>query len=64
MVTYILEDSAQLTAEQLKMLKEAEKRPVQYDEDCPQMTSEMLESFTRVQSSGKRISEEISFKLT
>lgn len=37
-----------LTAEELKELEEATKRPIVYDEDCPKLTKEQLKQFKRV----------------
>ena len=51
MITYILEDNKPLTNEEAAILEEAKKKPVVYDDDCPEMTPEMLSKFRRV--SGK-----------
>ena len=40
--------SKPLTKEQNKMLDELDKRPVEYDEDCPELTDEQLSEFRRV----------------
>ena len=40
--------SKPLTKEQNKMLAELDKRPVEYDEDCPELTDEQLSEFRRV----------------
>ena len=37
-----------LTEEQLKMIDEAENRPVVFDEDCPELTETELAEFRRV----------------
>ena len=37
-----------LTKEQKKMLDELETRPVEFDEDCPELTDEQLSEFRRV----------------
>lgn len=37
-----------LTEEELKEIKEAAKRPIVYDEDCPKLTKEQLSHFRRV----------------
>ena len=34
--------SAPLTPEQIKMLEEIDKRPIVFDEDCPELTDEQL----------------------
>jgi hypothetical protein len=40
--------SSPLTAEQTKMLKDLETRPVQVDKDCPELTSEQFVKLARV----------------
>ena len=37
-----------LTPEELAMLEEAEKHPIKYDEDCPELTEEELAEFKPV----------------
>lgn len=37
-----------LTPEQLKMLEEMEASPIEFDDDCPELTEEQLKSFKRV----------------
>ena len=39
-----------LSAEELEELDRAEKLPPCYDEDCPEMTEEMLKQFKKVSS--------------
>ena len=36
-----------LTADQIKMLDDFETRPIEYDEDCPELTEEQLAEFQR-----------------
>jgi len=43
-----------LTAEQVKMLEELKDRPVQPDEDCPELTEEQLKSFYRVKDKNRQ----------
>lgn len=45
MVTFRLDRNAKLTEEEKRLLSEAEKRPIVYDEDSPEMTSEMEKAF-------------------
>ena len=40
--TFNLKNNAKLTDEQLKQIREAKKRPVVPDEDCPVYTPEQL----------------------
>ncbi len=42
---YMRDISTKLTDEELEELKAAESKPIVYDEDCPQMTEEMLKQF-------------------
>lgn len=45
----ILKDlCSELTEEELLELEAAEDKPVIYDEDCPEMTEEMLSQFKRM----------------
>ena len=37
-----------LTEEELKKIREAAKKPIVYDEDCPKLTDEQLSQFRRV----------------
>lgn len=39
---------AKLTPEELSELEYAEKMPIIFDDDCPEMTSEMLKQFHRM----------------
>lgn len=45
MVTFKLDRNAALTEEEKRLLSEAKKRPIVYDEDSPAMTSEMEKAF-------------------
>lgn len=40
---------AQLTPEELAELEAAEKLPITFDDDCPEMTSSMLKQFHRME---------------
>ncbi len=40
--------SEPLTPEQIKMLEDVEKRPIVFDEDCPELTDEQLDKAYRV----------------
>ena len=42
--------SPELTPEELQELEAAEKMPVIFDEDCPEMTEKMLQQFHRMDS--------------
>ena len=44
-ITYTLEKGQKLTEAQLKELEEASKHPIVFDEDCPELSEEMLEAF-------------------
>ena len=43
------------TPEQIARIREAAKRPIVYDEDCPKMTEEQLKQFKRVNPSLDRL---------
>lgn len=41
---------AELTPEEIEELEAAEKMPICFDDDCPEMTDEMLKQFHRMDS--------------
>ena len=43
-----LKQGDKLTPEQIKMLDEAEKRPIEFDEDCPELTDEQIAEFREI----------------
>lgn len=47
MVIRTLTPDMQLTQEQLDMLAEAEKYPIIYEDDCPELTPEMIDAFKK-----------------
>ncbi|MDE7212106.1 MAG: antitoxin [Lachnospiraceae bacterium] len=47
---------AQLTPEEVAELEAAEKMPITFDEDCPEMTDDMLRQFHRMDRVTVRIS--------
>lgn len=47
---------AELTPEELAELEAAEKMPITFDDDCPEMTNEMLKQFRRMDKVTVRIS--------
>ncbi|MBQ7918539.1 MAG: BrnA antitoxin family protein [Lachnospiraceae bacterium] len=47
-VYYELDGKRKLTWKEKKEIKEAAKRPIVFDEDCPELTDEQLEEFQRV----------------
>ena len=47
-VTYTITKDQKPTPEQVARIREAAKRPIVYDEDCPEMTDEQLRQFKRV----------------
>lgn len=47
-VTYSITEDQKPTAEQIERIREAAKRPVVFDEDCPEMTEEQLRQFKPV----------------
>ena len=60
----ILKDlCSELTEEELLELEAAEDKPVIYDEDCPEMTEEMLSQFKRMNKE-ERLKQTISLRLS
>lgn len=55
--------TSELTQEELLELEAAENRPVVYDEDCPEMTEEMLSQFKRMNKE-ERLKQTISLRLS
>ena len=47
-VRYSITKDQKPTPEQIERIREAAKRPIVYDEDCPEMTEEQLKQFKRV----------------
>lgn len=47
-VYYELDGKPKLTREQKKEIKAAAKRPIVFDEDCPELADEQLKEFRRV----------------
>ncbi len=47
-VRYSITRDQKPTLEQIARIREAAKRPIVYDEDCPPMTEEQLKKFRRV----------------
>lgn len=47
---------AELTPEEMAELEAAEKMPVTFDEDCPEMTGDMLKQFQRMNKVTVKIS--------
>ena len=47
-VSYSITKDQKPTPEQIAEIREAAKRPIVFDEDCPEMTDEQLKMFKRV----------------
>jgi len=47
-VSYSITKDQKPTPEEIAEIREAAKRPIVYDEDCPPMTDEQLRQFKRV----------------
>ena len=47
-VRIFIPDGQKPTQEQIKEIKEAAKRPIVYDDDCPKLSDEQLKRFRRV----------------
>ena len=54
------------TEEQLKMLREAETSPIEFDEDCPELTEEELSQFRHISDlrNNDRRKQTISLRLS
>ncbi len=50
---FVLNEKMTLTEEQRKKIKEAAKRPVVFDEDCPELTDEQLSELRRVHQANR-----------
>ena len=50
---FVLNEKKTLTEEQRKKIKEAAKRPVVFDEDCPELTDEQLSELRRVHQANR-----------
>lgn len=48
MVSYSITKDQKSPPEQITEIREAAKRPIVFDEDCPEMTDEQLRQFKRV----------------
>jgi len=58
-----IDTSKPLTPEQIKMLEEVEKRPIVFDEDCPELTDEQLRKGYRASNRNKQsVNIEVSQK--
>ena len=47
-VSCSITEDQKLSPEQIAEIREAAKRPIVYDDDCPEMTEEQLRQFKRV----------------
>ncbi len=45
MVSFTLTSDMKPTDSQLKMIQEASKKPIVYEDDCPELTPQMIEAF-------------------
>lgn len=46
--TYTLKETDKLTNEQINEIKEAAKKPIVFDEDCPELTDKELSKFRKI----------------
>lgn len=58
--------NAPLTNEQSRMLEALKDRPIEFDEDCPELTSEQLAQFRRVaeERRAERCKQTVSIRLS
>ncbi|MBE6123728.1 MAG: antitoxin [Erysipelotrichaceae bacterium] len=66
MKEYILNESSVLSEEQLTAVRKAEKKPVVFDEDSPELTDQQLAGFRRVHEmkQAERRRQNITLRLT
>ena len=43
-VTYTIKEGQKPTSEQIKEVEEASKRPIVFDEDCPELSPKMMKA--------------------
>ena len=60
-VSYSITKDQKPTPEQIAEIREAAKRPIVFDEDCPPMTDEQLRQFKRVHPRPERIGSDRKF---
>lgn len=53
--TFILEKGQKLTEEQIREIREAAKKPIVFDEDCPELSPAMEKAFRCAVSQRNRI---------
>ena len=64
MVTISMNElSYELTDNERKELEDAARKPVVYDEDCPELTEEMLDQFKRANRE-ERVKQIVSLRLS
>ena len=63
---YTLDEEQQLTEEQIRMVQEAARRPIEFDEDSPELTDEQLAAFRRVHETkrAERRRQNVTLRLT
>lgn len=54
MVTYKLSELGELTEEGRKRIQEAARKPITFDDDCPESTPEMLREFQKAAAERNR----------
>ena len=59
MVTYKLSELGELTEEGRKRIQVAAKKPICFDEDCPESTPEMLREFQKAASKRNRRNQKL-----
>ena len=57
-VSYSITKDQKPTPEQIVEIREAARRPIVFDEDCPEMTEEQLRQFKRVYPRGEETNPE------
>ncbi len=64
--TYILKKGQKPTEEMLRQVAEAAKRPITFDEDCPELTDDQIAEFKMLmrQQKSRRLKRVVSLRLS
>ena len=54
-VTSVLYGNEKPTKEQIEEVRQAAKKPIVYDEDCPPLTKEQLKEFARIAKEQRKL---------
>ena len=60
-VTSVLYGNEKPTKEQIEEIRQAAKKPIVYDEDCPPLTKEQLKEFARIAKEQRKLRSNPAF---